>query len=237
MRKTILLLVSIVILGFVTTPVMADLVTYDMGQATLDYMRPFNRLLVQESVLSQLYLELDDPGGNALDNAAIIGGVNFDLVLDLTLTQLGTNNWSAAGTFRFTDTTLATAAVEAWVQSTSIKADGTSLQIAGSLGYLNPPSILVNRGDPWVFTGNADGGGADADGTANQITVPGSESYDGGTILTLKFGYTGTVDEFFGADQNMTGGEVKGVIVPIPGAVLLGMLGMGVAGLKLRKYA
>ena len=221
----------------VATPAMADMVTYDMGQATLDYTRSSNRLLVQESTLSMLYLELDDPYGVALDNVAVVGGAYFNLVLDLQMTQLGPNNWLALGTFKFTDTTLATNAVEAGMVSTSIKADGTSLRIEGYLQDMNPPTILVNRGDPWVFAGNADNGGADADGTYGQITVPNSQSYDGGTILTLKFGYTGTVDGFFGADQNVGGGEVKGAIVPVPGAVLLGLLGLSAAGLKLRKYA
>lgn len=241
MRKTILLLVSIVILGLSAIPAMADMVTYDMGQATLDYFRPTNRLLVRESALSTLYLELDDPYGVALDNVAVVGGINFGLALDLTMIDLpGDNNWSALGTLRFTDTDMSSAAVEAVVVSTSITADGTSLRIEGGLEDLNPPSILVNRGDPWVFTGNADGGGADADDTYGQITVPNPGSYDGGTILTLKFGYAGTLDELFGAigpDPSMTGGEVKGVVVPVPAAVLLGVLGMGVAGLKLRKYA
>jgi len=30
---------------------------------------------------------------------------------------------------------------------------------------------------------------------------------------------------------------VDGVVVPVPGAVLLGMLGLSIAGMKLRKYS
>jgi hypothetical protein len=179
MRRLIyILLVSL----FFAAPAMADMVTYDMGQAALVYTKATNKLVVQESSLSMLYLELDDDFGVAKDDVAIKDGA-FDLLLDLTMTQLGTNNWSASGTLTFTDTTTATNAVEAFVKSTSITTDGTSLRIDGNLRDLNPPSILVNRGDPWVFAGTADSGGADGDGTDNQITVPNPSSYDSGTIL------------------------------------------------------
>ncbi len=235
------LLVLAIALCLSAAPAMADMVTYDMGIATLDFTQATNNLLVQETSLSMLYLEFDDLGGVALDNVAIIGGDNFNLTLDLTMNQLGINNWSASGSLKFTDTDATSNAVEAAVQSYSVKADGTSLQIVGSLSPQNPPpSILVNRGDPWVFVGNTDGGGADADLTANQITVFNPESYDGGTVWTIKFGMTDSLDVFFGTtgqDRHLTGGEVKGSVVPVPAAVLLGILGLGVVGLKLRKYA
>lgn len=233
MRRLILIVLLSV---FVTAPAMADMVTYDMGQAGLNYTSATKQLVVQESSLSMLYLELDDQFGVAKDDVAIVGGTNFDLLLNLTLTQLGTNNWSATGTLKFTDISTSNYAVEATVTSTSITADGTSLQIAGYLEDLTPPTIMVNRGDPWVFVGNSDSGGTDGDGTASQITVINPDSYDGGTILTLKFGVSQTLDEIFGQDQNLTGGEVKGAIVPVPGAVLLGILGLGAAGVKLRKF-
>jgi hypothetical protein len=252
MSKKIFFLIhiSIVVSCLCAGPAKADMaaVTYDMGSATLDYSRSARRLLVQESSTSQLYLELDDPAGNALDNVIVSNllsnflglGNAFNLTLDLEMTPLGADNWSASGTFGFTDTDKSDYAVEADVQSTRITADGMLLKIEGCLQPLNPPTILVNRGDPWVFVGNAEDPGANPSGTANQITVLGPDAYRQGTIWTLKFGYTGTLDQFFGPDGSdpfLTGGEVKGSIVPVPGAVLLGILGLGVAGVKLRKYA
>ncbi len=232
--KTRLLMVSVAVLCLGAVPVTADLI-YDMGNATLDFTQSTSNLLVRESGLSQLYVELDDPAGAALDNVAIIGGANFDLAVDLTMVQLGVNTWSASGTLAFTDIATGTNAVEAMITGASVTSTGTSLEIRGAL---QGEPVLVNRGDPWVFVGNADGGGADQDSTSSQITVLNPESYDGGTILTLKFGMTLPLDEFFGQDRlGLTGGEVKGAIVPVPAAVLLGMLGMGIAGLKLRKHA
>ena len=35
----------------------------------------------------------------------------------------------------------------------------------------------------------------------------------------------------------VTGGNVNATVVPVPGAILLGMLGLSVAGIKLRKFA
>jgi hypothetical protein len=225
-----------VVCACVATPALANL-TYDMGSASLRFTESTGQLLVRETNLSQLALEFDTPGGVALDNAAITGGANFNLAVDLTLTQLAANLWTAAGTLTFTDTATGTNAIAASIASTSIVATGTSLEIRGALGPLTGTSILVNRGDPWVFAGNADDGSpANADGVANQITVLAPASYDAGDILTLKFGYQGTVDGFFGQNEVLSGGEVKGAIVPVPAAILLGFLGLGAAGLKLRRY-
>jgi len=238
MRRTILLAIACV---FVATPALAGLVvTYDMSAATLNFTVADSKLKVTEGVLSNLTLTyIDDQTFATLDSVAVTGGANFNLLVDLTMTQLGPNNWSAAGTLGFTDLNTANNAVEAAVQSYSVSIAGGYLEIKGYLQNLGAnSSILVNRGDPWVFVGNADLGGADADTTANQITVFNPVSYDGGELLTLKFGVGGTLDNFFSADRlNLTGGEVKGQVVPVPAAVLLGFLGLGAAGIKLRRFA
>jgi len=54
-----------------------------------------------------------------------------------------------------------------------------------------------------------------------------------GNLATEVLGYT-----FTGASGDIGSGSVLGVtLVPVPGAVLLAMLGFGAAGLKLRKFA
>jgi hypothetical protein len=40
-----------------------------------------------------------------------------------------------------------------------------------------------------------------------------------------------------GSYANKTGGSIDASVVPVPAAIVLGILGLGVAGLKLRKYA
>jgi hypothetical protein len=44
-------------------------------------------------------------------------------------------------------------------------------------------------------------------------------------------------DDFLGGDYPSDPDAYHISVVPVPGAVLLGILGLGVAGIKLRKYA
>jgi len=243
MKKAIGILI---LSAFMAVPAVADLVVpYDMTEAVLNFNELSKRLMVTESAGSNLLVTLEDDEvvGPAKDSAKVIGGENFDLVVDLTMKdEFGANNWSATGTLKFTDIVTSSYAVEADFQSTLVEIDkGGYLIIQGTLSDMAPnSSILVNRGDPWVYKGNGESSFAgDADGIDKQLTVYNPESYDGGTLITIKFGASGyTLDELFEDDiENWGPGEVKGQVVPLPAAALLGFLGLGAAGLKLRKFA
>jgi len=243
MKKAICILI---LSAFMAVPAVADLVVpYDMTEAVFNFTKSSKQLLVTESTGSNLLVTLEDELviGPAKDSAKIVGGDNFDLVVDLTMkAEFGANNWSAAGTLKFTDTDTASYAVEADFHSTLVEIDNEGyLRIEGTLSdTTSNTSILVNRGDPWEYVGNAEGAIAgDADGKPNQITVYNPGSYDGGTLLTIKFAAAGyDLDTLFSDDrEDWYPGEVKGQIVPVPAAVLLGFLGLSAAGLKLRKFA
>ena len=244
-KRRLLVVICFAFLCLSAAPAMADLVLqYDMNKALLDFTVGDKKLVVTESASSVMDVAKTDNGTfSTLDTARVIGGANFDLLLDLTLTQLGANNWSASGSLQFSDTDTSDYAVEATVQSYLIQISGGSLEIKGYLGDLGTnKSILVNRGDPWEFVGNSappflPSTPAGSDGTADQVTMFNPESYDGGQAWTIKFGVSGTLDNFFSEDRDLSDGEVKGQVVPVPAAVLLGILGLGVVGLKLRKYA
>ena len=239
--KIKLLILSIAVLCLSATPAMADLVlTYDMAGAELSYDAGTKKLTVYETALSNLEVrQKDDTTNTTLDYAAVVGGTNFNLLLDLTLVDgPGVNDWSGTGSFGFTDTSLASNAVEAAVQTYLIVWDGSSLTIKGYLNDLLPnTSILVKRGDPWVFAGSAVNTALGSDGTADQVTMYHPGSYNGGLLITIEFGIGSNLDTLFASDQTLSGGIVTGQVVPVPAAIVLGILGLGVVGWKLRKFA
>ena len=240
MMKRKLLVVFCLSLFLGAAPAMADLaLVYDMGYAVLDYDALSKKLTVHETTLSTLSLSIfDDVANVTTDEAALWGGSQFNLLLDLTLVdEAGDDNWSASGSLQFTDIDTADYAVSAAVQINSITTAGGALELRGSLSPLSGTSILVNRGDPWVAGGSALSLAVGSDGVQDQITVNNADSYDGGEILTIKFGVTTGLDELFGQNRTLTNGDVKGSVVPVPGAVLLGILGLGAVGIRLRKFA
>jgi hypothetical protein len=241
MKRIVLIAVACV---FVATPALANLVvTYDLADAVLNFTQSTNTLKVTQTDDSDLRMKLiDDVSYATLDSALAGGGANFDFELVLKMVdEAGINNWSASGDLLFTDTDGGAGGVNAHVESDSITIADDYLTIAGHLSNIGAnPSILMttNPGDPWKFHGNGSNPTPGADGVAQQITVSNPLSYDGGTLVTLRFGVSGALDTFFSTDRfDLTGGEVKGSIVPVPAAVLLGLLGLGAAALKLRKHA
>jgi len=105
------------------------------------------------------------------------------------------------------------------------------------------PSILMGS-DPWVFTGDMhDGGPGNADGNLLTITVNEPGNHDTGGLVALHYpvyGSFSSLQDLFaslGQGSVLDNGSVHAQVVPIPAAVLLGMLGLGVTGMKLRKYA
>jgi len=187
--------------------------------------------------------------GSQTDNTKIYNDIflspdaTFNAGMTLNLTQISTNNWLATGTLFVTDATL-TNRIDATFTSTNMWFDlQRGINIDGVLVDNTPPAILVGP-DPWTFQGETESitpaGGSDS--TANQLTLTNWPMFDIGTIMTMHFGgvTATTLDGLFTVSSPVGGythGDIDIKIVPIPAAVLLGVIGLGVVGLKLRKYA
>jgi len=230
----------------------ADLaVTFDLSSARLVYTAgPPKTLNVTETNASMFTVNLEDMSTTTvLDSAVIWGGSSgnpFDFLLAMNLTDLpGVDNWSAAGTLTFTDTVTTSNAVKADFTSSSIAIVGGAAGHLEITGYLVTSSgndaILINRGDPWKFMGDAafTPNTPDADSVDGQITRGERAAQDNGTLLVLKFaiGQTSLDTLFGGENRTLDAGEVKGSIVPAPAAIGLGLIGLGLIGWYMRRYA
>jgi hypothetical protein len=224
------------------------IVTFELDEAVLTYTAAGSTLVITEETNAEFDVTLDDTvSGLTLDSARVTGGANYDFTMTLNLVnEPGVDNWSATGTVVFTDMNTATNAVEADFVSTSVSILGTSFPILELKGLLatqtGNDSILVNRGDPWVYVGQSDFGPGDADGVPNQITVANPDRYDFGDLFVFKFGVaTTSLDVLFGVDRSFEDGQVLGgVTTPLPAALPLGILGfagLALVGRKMRRLA
>jgi hypothetical protein len=228
----------------------ADLqIAFDLFEATMSYTPSAGggTATITETADSRLDLTLRQ-GFTKTDSARISGGDDFNFNLTLNLSDLpGANNWSATGTLNFTDVN-ASDVVVATFTSTDVFTSEVSTGARYNLtikGYIqgNPvgDSILAG-GSPWVFTGESNVPGAgNQDGDANNktITVNNPDSWGNGTLITFMFDIPAVdLDSLFNNwSDPLYGGQIQGSVIPVPAALLLGLVGLGSLGVLMRRYA
>ena len=210
-----------------------------MSAAQLTYAAATKTLVVTQTAGSVFQVRKEDDVLSVIvDNTQIVGNA-FSLTMTLNLVdQPGANNWSGTGTLVFTDTGAANV-VEAAVQTNFITMwPGNVFVVNADLTDLGANTSILVGSNPWVFNGQSEIGAEPTEGVANQITILHPENYDSGDLWTVKFSAPNvSLDELFRVDRALSAGEVKGEVVPVPAAVLLGLLGLGAAGVKLRRLA
>lgn len=245
--KTKFLVLGVAVLCFGAGPAVADLYLDVDVSFTSMTITPAGlgtaSVAIGDSDFSSVAAYLWDDAGTSgsaddvlMDEAYILGGANFDALLNLTFLQAASEAWSASGTVTVRDTTFSDV-IAGNFTSTRIEIPSTStdLYVHGRLSPIAPSTSILTT-SPWVFAGQMGPDGSD--GVAGQVTLDPADYFDSGIVTVLHYRVgTSSLDTLFSTSDSFIQGDVSMTLVPVPAAFLLGMLGMGVAGLKLRKHA
>jgi hypothetical protein len=220
----LLLSICVVTLCVTVTPAMAMFdfglgsvnSTYNSGAGVLT-VTPLPQPIPTLAVVTRLDIP---PVGQAKLYGPGVGGLGGDFLLQMSITSIHTNSDPAkdsadgSGTFALTD--IAGGVLQ-----------GNTL---GKWSRVGPANIFAGTLSQVTWTG-----GAAFIGNSGSVSMsfPGLPQPWIGIMMELS-----TTDHWFGAgDYTTPSGSVDASVVPVPAAVLLGFLGLGTAGLKLRKYA
>lgn len=177
--------------------------------------------------VSKMDMYIKDDGGNVLQS---LEDEPYDLTAMLVFTGSG-NDYSATGSLEVYDDGYTR--IAAYFESTTLIFDSVynpwagkwigTLTMNGFLTPQEPPSILL--GSPWEY---------------KTISLADPSSFTLGNMMVFEYTVQfETFQEFLAVSGADGSGYLHAEIhsTPIPAAVLLGVIGLGVVGLKLRKYA
>jgi hypothetical protein len=141
-------------------------------------------------------------------------GGNFGLAM--TITNITGAGATGSGSFAITDTT----------------GDVISGTVSGTWSRVNVSNVFFGALSNVSFANNSGDGNFDGHLGSASMSFPQPIPW-GGSLIQLSTTGTWFTEGAFAT----TSGSVDASVVPVPGAVLLGMIGLTVAGLKLRKSA
>lgn len=232
LNKKISLVAVVAALALTGATATADIhLDFGVSELNLDYTVGTGSMSIVSSNASTLETWL-------LDGASLLDYLQVDASavapetlysLDLSFTQFGVDDWRALGTFSMRDVNREVVAAN--FSSTSVFIDDNTyeLKIRGNLSPVGGnASVLVPSVYAWEMT----------DGT-DTLSVSNATSFDTGVMINTQFTAWGgmTEDEFFTSDRDLVNGDSRIAVTPAPAAVLLGIVGLGMVGIRMRKYA
>ena len=198
-----------------------------------------------------------------LEKISKYGVDEFDFLLDLTLVSKGVNLWAASGVMMASskvdengDPAASHIVMLADFNATKFVFNDAEINAAPMglvekefrvVGALSPytgsdfvpsgaPSVLIG-GDPWEFSGyNA------ITDDFETLSVSNRDAYSSGQLTTIHFSINvaegvDTMDELLAVDRSSPQGDAFGMLIPAPTAVILGLLGLSVVGIRMRRHA
>jgi FlaG/FlaF family flagellin (archaellin) len=204
----------IVVVMALTAPVQAELFNFSFQdyRSTYDSTELTNQFTV--AVLPKTTGNIEAGSGIAELN---LNDDSTTLTLAMTISAIGADTATGSGTFSFTD--IDGDLVQGNIDGQWQKMTYGSTYLANT--FLASLSDVSFTTDDKAFNGH--------DGTSASIS--GGNSWSG-SAFELDFFGGWFEDGDFTTDQT----SFHGTVVPIPAAVILGMLGLGVAGMRLRKH-
>jgi hypothetical protein len=215
MKMKIRLLVLAMAICMIAAPAKADLFGFHLGNLSLNYDGAATVTTTGAgSTSGSLYRNIA-PAGTAQFLASSWGTGSEALTISMALSNLTGSTADATGTMSFVD-----------VDGTTIAAN-----LAGT--WNNAAGLPIFQGKLTTVTSLPTG--ANFDGHTGSVDMNYSAPQPWrGAIVQL----TATSNWFTSGTQLASrGGSIDVSVVPVPAAVVLGVLGLGVAGLKLRKFA
>lgn len=257
-KRRLLLVLSLATFCLSAAPAMADLallfdidgteMTYSSGTATISLQSGATLMTkLMDGIVTNDTANIDNGDGDS-DTFLLTATLNFT-------NEPGVDDWSASGSIQIMDLS-GINVIDAYFQSSDIPftfssddvyltpgpTPGTAfLNIDGYLSPNTAPAILVDPtpASNWTFQGEASASNG-SDGVPDQITVQNWQQWDAGTVISFHYViFQNSLDTLFASDFTGVNGDIDLTITstPVPAAVLLGIIGLGIAGLKLRKYA
>ena len=239
MLKRRLLIISLAALYLSAVPAMADIVGLTATQTSMTVTEIWNGTTARTTAValspaSSLDMYIKGSDGIIQQSLTV---KPFDLTATLDFTVAG-GVYSATGDLVVNDTGGTKIAADFVSTSVTFTPVGpfafgwaSVLEVTGYLTPQSGTSILLGGSPQWVFEDTT---------TGDTISLASADGFDHGDMIVYEYYVNyGSLQHFLEAGDMDAYGTLNATIhsTPIPAAVLLGIIGLGVAGLKLRKYA
>jgi hypothetical protein len=209
------LLILTIAVCMIAAPAKADLFGFHLGNLSVVFDgSTLTTTSIGGSTSGSLYRNVA-PAGTAQFNAASWGSGSESLLMSMTISNVTATSADAVGSMTFVDVdggTISANIAGTWSNTTGFPMFG---------GTLSPVSFSPSAS---TFDGHT--------GSVNMQFAAPQNQWRGGLTQLIT-----SSSSWFDSPFRGTGGSIDAGVVPVPAAVVLGILGLGVTGYKLRKFA